>query len=75
MFPGPWGHGSGLEGLGSKFRQSGNFCVAGGMGREDYYGMTAVGISVGFSIQEGAGDPISEDPPVADRRGRAVPQK
>ncbi len=36
VFPGPWGHGSRPKSMGSEIRQSGDLCLAGGVGRPDY---------------------------------------
>jgi hypothetical protein len=39
VLPGPWGHGGGLESVGREVRQSSNLRFAGGVGRQDYYGV------------------------------------
>jgi hypothetical protein len=42
LLPGPWGHGNGLEHVGSEIWKSGSICVAGGMGGSDHYRVAEV---------------------------------
>ena len=37
LFPGPWGHGSRSEPMGSKIWQPGDFCIPGGMGGSNHH--------------------------------------
>jgi hypothetical protein len=42
VFSGPWDHGSRLESMGSEIQESGDLCLAGGVGRPDHCGMKIV---------------------------------